>query len=110
MQTRSDGRINSDQCLRKKFPPPLTSTRAGAWLGAVFRDGLFQFAEFLARQQADLAQFFEMLLRAGEVVRHQIGFTYVLVSSAVAGVQRECAIVVLERKFKLPHLAVGEPE
>jgi len=53
-------------------------------------------------------EFVEMLSRIGEVARHEVGLADVLVGSAVARIQRERPLVVLERRFQLPESAVGE--
>lgn len=72
-----------------------------ARLHAVFRDLTFQIVEFLAWQQADLAQLFKVLLRTGKISDHEIGLANVFVRAAMTGVELERPLVMLEGEIEL---------
>ncbi|OGA54159.1 MAG: hypothetical protein A3F74_24420 [Betaproteobacteria bacterium RIFCSPLOWO2_12_FULL_62_58] len=68
-----------------------------ARLHAVFRDLTFQIAEFLAWQQADLAQLFEVLLRAREIAHHEVGLANVFVLALCLGADAAALFDCLRR-------------
>lgn len=50
-----------------------------ALIGTVLRDHPLQIGELRARQQADLANLFKVLLRTGKISDHEIGLANVFV-------------------------------
>ena len=78
---------------------PLRISARGQLL--VHRDGLLEVVVFLARNEAEVFQFRAHLLGLGGLAKHQIGLAKMLAGAAVAGVERQCLLVVAHGRLQL---------
>src|SRR6266850_11820 len=77
---------------------------------AVRRNCFFEVLVFLAGDEADLPQGGELLLRLLHLVRQEIGLAQVFARAAMARVELERALLMLERGIELPGVAIGVTE
>src|SRR5260221_6483011 len=77
---------------------------------AVRGNRFFEVFVFLAGDEADLPQGGELLLRFLHVVRQEISLAQVFARAAMARVELERALVVLEGGIELPGIAIGVTE
>src|SRR5437762_2671401 len=77
---------------------------------AVRGDRFFEVLVFLARDEADLPQGGELLLRLLHLVRQEISLAQVFARAAMARVELERATVVPEGGIELPGVAIGVTE
>ena len=73
----------------------------------VFRNGLLEILQLFAGQEADVSECGEMPLRARHVSGHEIGLADVLVSAAMARIELDRALIVLEGEVELLQVAIG---
>ena len=79
-------------------------------LGPVRVDFFLQIVILLAYTGADSFQRGQLLFRLGGIPGHQVGFAEVFVRAAVARIDLQRALIVLERWLELAGVAVGESE
>ena len=77
---------------------------------AVVGDGLLEVFVLLAGNEADPLQGGQMLFRFGQIVVDQVRLPHVLMSAAMAGVELERSLIVLERGLELATLAIRVAE
>src|SRR5205809_7166187 len=77
---------------------------------AVSGDRFLQIGQLFAGQQTDVAQRRKMFLRARKIVQHEIRFTDVFMSAAVARIEHERLLVMLECRVELLQITMRVAE
>ncbi len=82
----------------------MDSTRCEAFEGS---DGSLQIIVFRAREEANVLQRREVVFGLAEIAGHKMRLAKVFVRAAVARVEGECVLIMIDGRLELPQTAIG---